>query len=687
MVSNGIVKSVCDLCSRGCGVLIEVKDGKPAKIEGDPDSPVNKGYLCIKGLASLDYLYHPDRLKYPLKRVGERGEGSWQRISWDTALDTIAGELTKTKDRYGAKSAAFIHGAAKGYRDSYPARLANVFGTPNVAWQGHVCAIPRALGMQFTLGTIMACDYEHTPSYIINWASNTADTLHYTYNRILKAIDRGSKLIVIDPMKTRLAQKAELWLRIRPGSDLALALGMINVIINENLYDSDFVKNWTHGFDKLQAHVQEYTPDKVSEITWIPSDIIRETARVFAKNRPSCILLGNGIDQNINSFQMSRSASILTAITGNLDIPGGYIRQSPVPLIGRKSAELELWDKLPKGIWNERVGAKLNPLPTLRYVTPQSIIKAILDEEPYPIYFVYIQGCNPLLTYSNSQETYKALKKLKFSVVADMFMTPTAALADIVLPAASYLEYDSIEVAQVQQKVAQIGECRSDYEMISGLAEKLGLGDYFWENEEQCLDNILKPAGLTFDEFRTVGVISPKKQNTSSGFATPSSKVEIYSDRLEEWGFDPLPKYCELPETPYSNPDLYEEYPLILTTWKAAPYRHSGGRQIAKLRNKHPDPIISINTDTASKLGIEDNEWVYIETKRGRIKQKAKLTDDIDPRVVAVDYGWWFPEKGSSEGYGWAESNVNILTDNNPPYSPEMGSNNMRGILCKVSKM
>jgi anaerobic selenocysteine-containing dehydrogenase len=330
----------------------------------------------------------------------------------------------------------------------------------------------------------------------------------------------------------------------------------------------------------------------------------------------------------------------------------------------------------------------------VHYILPQRVTKAILEGTPYPIRIAYILGCNSLLTHSHAQEMYQAFGKLDLLVVADLFMTPTAALADIVLPVASYLEYDGLVsptnvVAQIQQKVAQVGQCLPDYEIVKGLAKRLGLGEYFWDDMEQALDAILKPAGLTFREFREIGVLSGGKQYRKyerSGFATPSGKVELYSNQLKEWGFDPLPVYRELPETPYSEPGWVKEYPLILTNWKPMPFLHSGGRQIGMLRGKHPDPVVSLHKETAERLGIREGDWVYIETKRGRIRQKASLSNGIDPGVVIADYGWWFPERGSFTKYGWAESNINLLTDDQPPFGAEMGSPNLRGILCKVYK-
>jgi len=692
MISEGLVRSTCDLCARGCGVLIHMEDGRPVKVEGDPQSQVNEGVLCIKGLASLEYLYHPDRLRHPLKRVGKRGGGQWTQIKWDEALNITAEALNRVKDGYGPESVAFIHGAAKGYRDSYLARLANVFGSPNVAWQGHVCAIPRRLGSEITQGFDPSPDYKYPPAAVFVWASNKAATLIYAHKKLNDAVRQGTKLVVIDPNETGLVKKSDMWLRIRPGSDLALALGMINVIINDGLYDNAFVENWTIGFNQLREHIQDYSPKKMAEITWIDAGQIKEAARFYAKAKPACIEDGNGLDHNVNSFQTARAISILRAITGNLCVPGGETQPSPIPVLKRKSAELELWNKLPEEQWAKRLGAENSILPMIRFITPESIWSAALEEKPYPVRAVYVQGCNPLLTHSNAQYTFKAIHKLDFLAVAEMFMTPTAALADIVLPAAGYLEYDNLYVMgglNIQQKVAQIGECRSNYETINGLAGALGLSEYFWDTEEESLDAILKPSGMNFRELRQLGRVPDSKvyrKYEKNGFNTPSGKVELYSDRLKEWGFDPLPVYHELPETPLSEPEKAEEYPLIFTTWKSPAYRHAGGRQIATLRGSHPDPIVKIHPETAKSLAIKEGDWVFIETKRGKIRQKTVFSDTIDPRVVVADYGWWFPEKGAENLYGWDESNINVLTDNKPPLSPEMGSTNLRGGFCKVYK-
>jgi len=334
-------------------------------------------------------------------------------------------------------------------------------------------------------------------------------------------------------------------------------------------------------------------------------------------------------------------------------------------------------------------------MPILFYAIPQNLVNAVITGKPYPLKAFFIQGGSLLHTYPDARETYQALMSLEFSVVTDFFMTPTAELADVVLPVATYMEIDSfheseyMHTANIIQKVAQVGECRSDYQIYAGLAKKMGFGKYFWEEDKEMLDFMLKPAGLTFDEFRKVGKISGTKQYgkyEKGSFNTPSKKVEIYSSKLAEWGFDPLPVYYEPPESPLSEPELAKEYPLVMTNRKVAYFQHSRERMIKALKQSYPEPLIYIQTETARHLGIEEGDKVFIETKRGRIQQKATLSADIDPRVVIVDFGWWYPEKDAKDLHGWAEANINILTSNKPPFSREMGSAVLRGILCKVYK-
>ncbi len=702
-----VLRSTCNMCYRRCGVLVHLHDGKVLRVVGDPESPVNKGSLCIKGLAAVECLYHPDRLKHPLKRIGERGEGKWKRISWDEALQLIADAMNAAKKKYGAESVAFSHGDPKGF-EHYIWRLCNVFGTPNISDTRTVCSIPRRFGATITygydtIGTDASPDLNYPSECIVMWGANVAFTHHPNYVRLKKALREGTKLIVIDPRKTDLAARADLWIQPRPKSDLALALGMINVIISEELYDKAFVREWTVGFDKLAEHVKDYPIDKVAELTWVPEEKIVETARLYATSSPASIEDGNPLDDDLNSVQSSRAVSILRAITGNLGIPGGDVDYARLPLGVKdtygsrhfEKASFTLAEKLSEEQKVKIIGGDegFAPVGMTRIVAPQLLTKAMLYEKPYPVKVLCLHANNPLITWPNSKEVFKAFNALDFFYVADHFMTPTAELADVVLPAATYLEENDVPFRTpyvlIIQKVAQIGEAWPDKKILNELGKKLGLAKYFWDDVDEALNEILSPIGLSFEEFKKVGFFTVPREyrkHERKGFNTPSKKVELYSSKFEEWGYDPIPVFREPPETHFSDPELAKEYPLVFTSWHNEAFRHSNNRQIATLRGRYPEPMVEIHPETARDLGILDGDMVYIETKRGRIKQKAQLNEGIDPRVVGLGYAWWFPEQGVESLHGWEESNINILTDNEPPYNPQIGSANLRGILCKVYK-
>jgi anaerobic selenocysteine-containing dehydrogenase len=693
MSSNTTVKSTCGLCNCGCGVTIHMSNGKPVKIEGDPQSPRSKGYVCIKGRASLEYLYHPDRLKHPLKRTGNRGEGKWKQVTWEEALTTVSSGLQKAIDRYGKESIAVMRGAAKGYQDTWLKRFANVLGTPNFTSKSHVCHVPRELASLITYGYYARPDYAYPPKCVIIWGGNPENIGEY--RSIRHSLDRGTKLVIIDPSPPHpeLTQRAELIIKPKPGTDLIIALGMISVIINQQLYDTDFTNNHATGFDELKQHLLEYPAPRVEEITHVDFDSIQKAAEIYSKNSPACIEWGNSIDHTINSFQTARAICILRAISGNLDVPGGEIKWSNPQVLGRTSPQLELTDKLDANQRKKNISNHLNLIPLFKEALPQNVIKSIVSANPYAISAAYVQGCNPLLSCANSVEVHNALMKLEFLVVADMFMTPSAAIADVVLPVASYLEFDSISpwppgygIYQIQQKVAKVGEARSDYWILKELSKKMQLSEYFWDEETEALDYILSPCGITFEEFRSIGTLnSSKKYRTyrTDGFRTPSRRAELYSKMLKRWNFDPLPIYTD--QSNDLSRELEEEWPLILTSRKSY-YRHSEGRQISTLRGNYPEPVCLINTKTAMRLGLRDGELAVIETNIGVIQQIVRLDDNLHAEIVYVDYAWWFPEEPENRLFGWRKSNINMLTDNGGKFGKEMGSLPLRGVRCRLKK-
>jgi len=693
-----VIKSNCRGCHGGCGVLVHVKEGRITKIEGDPDFPTNRGAMCSKGLAFQQLIYHPDRLTYPMKRAGNKGEGKWQRISWDEALDTIVDKLKSVKAEYGAESIAIGYGTGRNY-ESFLYRFANLLGTPNVLTAGHMCYGPRIAATAVTCGRLPICDYDGNPACVMVWGNNIVWTNPDEYNgeNFSRTLSKGAKLIVVDPRLTYLAGRADIWLQLRPGTDTALALGMANVIVNERLYDEKFVENYIHGWDEFVARVQEYPPDEVEEITWVPADQIREAARLYAQTKPACIQWGVAIEQTINCIDNNRILTDLMAITGNLDIPGGNAFFVPPPI--RPIGHYALHSYLPSEQGDKRLGSNIFRLANMISVlTPKVIWDAIITGEPYPIKAILFHGTNPVITRAHANEVYRALSEVDFLSVADFFLTPTAELADIVLPAATWLEFDDVGgylfrhgYAFARKGIVQIGECWSDHKIFNELGKRMDQEEYWNYDLEGDLDYILEPSGLTWKQFKEKGYLRGEmkyRKHEERGFRTPTGKVELYSTMMEKLGYDPLPQYREIPESPISKPEMMKEYPYILITGARLPvFFHSEHRMIPWLREVRPDPTVEIHPQTAEKHNIKDGDWVFIESARGRAKQRASLTTGIDPKVVAAEHGWWFPEIQTPD-HGWAESNINIVTDNDPKgYDEAMGSTNLRVLLCNICKI
>lgn len=692
---DSVVKSHCRNCHGGCGVLVYVKDGRIAKIAGDPDCPINHGTLCSKGLASSQLVYHPDRLTYPLKRVGPKGSGQWERISWDEALDTIAERILGYKEKFGAESVVFGYGTGR-ENEAVIYRIANLLGSPNVLTAGHFCYGPRIATSILTCGTNPIVDYENRPQCLMMWGNNVviSNPDCYKGEPFSVALDAGAKLIVVDPRLTRAAARAEVWLPLRPGTDTALALGLANVIVTEGLYDEEFVTNYTHGWEEFVSRVKEYPLEKVERITWVPREKIQEAARLFARTKPAAIQWGVAIEQQNTCADNDRILLCLMGITGNIDVPGGQVLFKPPPVhtVGKFGAHGMLAPEQAA----KRLGGERFPLADrFAIIQPKAVWDAVLEEQPYPVKMLFFISSNPVITRANAREVRRALERVEFMAVADFFMTPTAELADIVLPAATWLEMDYLGDfwkrhgrLLPRRKVVQIGECRSDHEMLNDLAQRIGQGEYWWDTFEGGLDYILKPMGLTWQEFKKMDCIRGEvryRKYREGGFSTPTGKFELYCTSLERMGCDPLPQYREPPESPVSTPQLYEKYPYLLITGARQPgFFHSENRQVPWLRELHRDPLVEIHPESAAREGIREGDWVVIESPRGKVRQRAKLFAGMDPRIVAAQHGWWFPEK-KDPGHGWDESNINILTDNAyETMDPAMGATSVRTLLCRI---
>jgi anaerobic selenocysteine-containing dehydrogenase len=687
------VKSFCArLCSGTCGILVTLEGQMITHIKGDPDCPFNRGAICPKGRALPELLYHPDRLTVPLRRIDRKGAGQWQPISTDEALDAIAAKLKDCVKEIGPESIMLYVGAYRGLERDFIQRFARVLGTPNTVSVDNNCHVPRTMAARYTFGDMPFPDYEHPPKCIIIWGRNSLQTGgDGSPAQLRPALEKHTRLIVIDPRKIAPAARADIWLQPRPGSDGLLALGMLNVIVREKLYDADFVEKWTVGFKRLKDFIADYPPAAVAEKTWVPPARIEQAARLFAKADCAAIQWGNALDQTSNAFQTCRAVAILMALTGNLDIPGGAVFPDSVPLLRGENFSLaqNIAGPLKPAVGNRfKLAARANLVPS------QEASKAILAQQPYPLKAGLIFGSNPLLTYAGAQETYAAFQKLDFMAAADLFMTPTVAMADIVLPVAAHLEYDDLVqhrgcVAARPRIIAPAGECRSDMQWINLIADRMGFGRYFWRDESDAIDAVLAPAGLNFERLKNLGIYCAEhhyRKYQARGFSTRSGKVELFSEPLREMGIDPLPVFAEPRLTPFGSPELTSEFPLVLTSSKNPFFYHASHRNIKSLRQLSPEPVTEMHPDTAATLGLNAGDRVCIETPAGKIRQWLRLNAHLDPRVVIAAFGWWFPERGPSELYGWQEANLNLLTDSAPPHDPALGSANLRGLMCRVYK-
>jgi anaerobic selenocysteine-containing dehydrogenase len=712
----------------GDGVLVYVKNGKVVKIKGDPDSPVTEGdNLCSKCRNVINgTLYNPDRLKYPLKRRGKKGEDIWERISWDKAIDEITDQIIKIHEQQGPLSFA---ASVDGWHYTLCCMLMRALGSPNLLKSMEHCEGPSRVMDLAVVGDICT-QFGHGPDTrdskcVVIWGQNPPETHLPQWRWIQEARKNGAILITIDPRNISVAKQADVWLQVRPGADCALALGMIKVIIEEELYDKDFVNHWCHGFEELKAHVKNYPLEKIEEITWVPQKNIIKVARLYAGIKPASLVSGIGVMQGYGSTATGHAHSILVAITGNLDVKGGNLLSGERKPPGFYSAYEFLKPNypqhlLPVEIEEKRIGYNEFPLWSgvkgpISACHNELAIKAMYTGKPYPLKALINHGTNLLTQFPEPKTVYKALKQLDLSIHFNYMMTPTAALADYVLPAAHWLERDEIPLiaglwqpaieARVQT-VEPYGESRNEQQVILDIYWKLiekgfkpqksrtDMDFIQWRTIPEFLDYCLKGFGATWQELKENHVLpfpaKPHRLYDQEGFKfkTPTGKVELFSTTMEQLGLDPLPNHREPPESPISTPELAEEYPLILmeARVRGGAFMHSSNRWAAWARKSHPYPQMDIHPDTAESFGIKNDDWVWIETPRGKILHKARITRDIDKRVVSCEPGWWYPEKGGPF-YGVWESNISLLTSLDGPYDPAQGTPTLRTMLCKVSKV
>lgn len=716
-------------CHGGCGVDLFVKDGKLEKVEGVAEHPYNRGTLCPRALALKEFVYHKSRLLTPLIRTGQRGTDSWRSASWEEAFNLIEERMAGIRDNYGAESTIFVQGTGRDV-GGWLVFLAYNYGSPNwmQALPGNSCYHPRLLAMKLTTGDYMVPDasqfhqerYESEawtlPECYMIWGQNPVATCNDGNHGhwIIECLKRGSKIICIDPNYTWLASRASIWLPIRPGTDGALALGMLNLIISEELYDKDFVSNWVDGFDQVKTCAKEYTVDRVAEITWIKKELIIEAARLFATSKPAALQWGVPVDMAPEGLMVALAINHLWCITGNIDIPGGMIFGRPAfgvtsyPMSQQAISDM-YGDMMPVEQQAKRIGIEKYPLvKNLHWrAQPDAVIDQILNSDPYPVKSSFIAGSNLIVAAQSPYRWREAFESLEFNVVVDLFMTPTAmALADIVLPSSSFAERDGVRAwwspLTAQKRAITVGDCKSDAEICFELAKRFNPA-FKYKSIDELYKFYLKSSGISLDEVRDKNWINPPDDDAAmpyvrhekgnlrpdgkKGFNTPSGKIELCPSQLKEWGLDSLPSYTEPHISPVSRPDLAEKYPLILNTGsRTIAFFHSEHRMIESLRAMNPDPLVEVNPETARKYDIENGDWVWLENDEGKCRLRVKLSF-VHPEVVVAQHSWWYPEKVTEKDFGAYESNVNVLIPGKLHSKTGFGGAQVKSVMCKMRKL
>jgi anaerobic selenocysteine-containing dehydrogenase len=618
----------------------------------------------------MQWVYSPQRLKHPLRRVGKKGEGKFEKISWDEAIDTIASKLLEQKEKYGPESLAVLSPARRSYSE-YLYRFLVAHGSPNYGHSG-ICAVQQAFAYAYTLGTTRPIpDYDHADLIII-WGANPvySGTPQGALDSILNAKDRGAKLVVIKPQMQPDAAKADIWVPVRPGTDGALALAMLNVVINEKLYDEEFVNKWCFGFDRLVPHIQKYTPEWAETITGLPAKQIREVTRLYCTTKAACIKTGSTFDQTVDSNNAVRAIAILIAITGHFDRPGGNIvpgKNTTMPQI--KSVHLrerytqEMVDKLV----GPEIPISLQPFMEGTSSAYYKCLNSVLTEQPYPVRTIIAPGTQPTVITRGSKRIVEALKKLEFFVVMDVMQNAAMPWADVVVPIATMYESDhpfeggmNNWLMARNKIIERMGDYKSDYEFWLDLGVRMGYGEDFWNGSmEECMNYQLENFGMTIEELRThtTGIVydskpiifekyeqlfSTRSPRLSGELYLPQGKVAIYNTTFEENGFNPLPEWVEPPESPTATPELLEKYPLVFSDTHTSEVYNAGWlRNVPYLREIQPDPWLHIHPQTARARGIENGDWVIVESPHGSIKLKATYFPGIRPDTVMSLQGWW----------------------------------------------
>lgn len=709
--AHEVVTGLCGVCSAGCGVHVFLEEGRIQRLKPRKDHP--RGIVCTRGTRAPEIVHSPDRLLYPQLRVGERGSDRFERVSWDDAYGFIVDRLQKIAAEHGPEALAVYTGrgnfefglnemfAPAGPAESSANAVLYPFGSPNATGVGSLCFVSYGMiAPRSVFGEVardLADDLAGADLALV-WGANPA-TASPPENLVrLKQLQaRGGRVVVIDHRRSETvrALRAE-WVGIRPGTDGALALGMINVLIAEELYDREFVDGWTHGFDELRAYAAAFTPERVEAVTGVPAATVVELARAIAASGACAVLMYTGLEYSNSGVQAIRAALVLQAIAGHLDVPGGKVIRMP----GRPSLHRNT-TPMPVGA-RPAIGAAEFPIyHEVRQEAHGGMLpKAILEGDPYPVRGMIVSGASILTAWPDPALWRRALAALDLLVVIDRFPTGDAAYADLVLPATTMFEIESYQefdnrVELRQRVLPPPGEARNDYLIFAELADRLGYGDRWPQTERGMVELALQGTGISYDELAAspdgVELHQPEqgyrkyltgelRADGAPGFNTPTGKLEITSEWFRSHGYEPLPVYTEPTEGPLAAPELHKRFPLVL---------NSGARTKSDFRSQHhnikslvdlqPWPLVHLHADDAGVRGIADGDDVDVVTPRGSVRFRARVSTDIVRGAVEANMGGGGPLGPEA----WRRANVNDLTDPEN-YDPISGFPVYKALLCEV---
>jgi anaerobic selenocysteine-containing dehydrogenase len=681
-----VIPTFCGMCGPlpGCGIYAFVKDGRFTRVAGMKECPTNQGAVCPKGQAAPQWVYSPDRLTKPLKRVGAKGEGKFQEITWDEAIAIIADKLKEQKQKYGPESLAMLSPARRSYCD-FMQRFLVAHGSPNYGHSG-ICAMQRAFTFFYTLGSMPMCDYKKS-DVIIVWGRQPiySGPAQQGARDYVDAVNRGAKVIAIKPSIESDSGMADIWVPVRPGTDAALALAMLNVVIGEDLVDKEFIDQYCFGFDEFKDHVRQYTPEWGEKISGVPAAQIREVARIYATAKTAGIDLGNGVEHARSSSDAIRAVAILMAVTGNLNRPegGGNILGLGGPGSAGITKSVCLSERYTPEMVDKLVGSEFprafQPFVEGATSAYYKILDSVLTEDPYPIRTIIAPGTQPTVSTRNTKRIIEALKKLDFYVVVDVTRTADMDYADIVIPTSTVYESNHPfepmgrgSLMARRQVIEPLGPYKSIFEFFLDLGVAMGYGDDFWGGDmDACQNDMLSPLNITIDEVRRQPLsYTPKmaggpggpKNGDDRGFKPiltrkstrlnrapylPQGKFALYNTTFEAEGFSPMPGWHEPTESVTGTPAMTKKYPLTLSDYHTSKvYSAAWQRNVPFLREVQTDPMLHIHPDTAAARGIKNNDWVIVEGNQGWLKVKAELYPGIRPDTVMMLHGWW---QGCSE--------------------------------------